>query len=152
MEQTGLHGHSSEVGGREYIIFAIDDPTEVTEFQKYLDDTKVGYKLLMGAYTNTSGEMVEEPSFIMQDVDFEEYVEQKGYADCQESVLHLGPCDARDRRPASIVYWDKIHNSGFFGDEAPIGWFQSCIEEVATAQPGYTYDPSTETFYACFEE
>lgn len=135
-KNSGLHGHSTVVGGEQYIIFASDLPTDET--LKVLDGYNVPYKKLKGSY---KGEL--EDSFIVNEKvfmlgKFPHHLIQK-----QESVLHLGVADARDKRPATLLYNDLIGDAKV----EKLGLFHSVPEEQAKEQDAWTYDPLQDQYF-----
>ena len=130
--QSGIWGHSSAAGNENYIIFCVGkEPRVAAAFRIWVTAMKLPFKSLKGRYNG-----VMEDSFIMREEDFQKV---KHWAANEETVLLLGPCDARDRRPAKL-----IHKGG--GIEH-IGMFRACSKNEALFRPSWTYDPSLDLYF-----
>lgn len=143
---NGTWGHSSATGGNSYVIFSVDrDNLSTVELQgrrqaliARMNDRKIGYKPLVGSWEGKT-----EQAFIIN-LDRLRDVWDLVKASEQDAVLVLGPCDARDRRPATIH--TVAETNSYY-----LGLFQSVTEKTAKTFPGWTYDPSTGEFFAVLD-
>jgi hypothetical protein len=127
-------GHSGSSGFDNFIIFCVgQDIRKVMAFRCWATSEKLSFKSLIGCYNGTM-----EYSFIVNAEDFHKV---EPWTAGQDSVLHLGRCDARDRRPAKLVYQS--------GREDEIGLMQSCRRETALSHQSWTYDPATGQYFIC---
>lgn len=127
-------GHSGSTGFDNFIIFCVGyNLRKVMAFRSWATDAEISFKNLIGCYNGTM-----EYSFIVKADDF---IHVEPWTANQESVLWLGHCDARDRRPAKLIYQT--------GYEESLGLMQSCRRETALAQQSWTFDPSTNYYFIC---
>ena len=142
----GVWGHSSELGAKSYYIFAVGDQSLITEkaFMQWCVNSNIDYKSLIGSYNG-----VTEHSFIVNS-DHIVSVAIGGWLDKQDSILHLGHCDSRDRRPATLFYLadGKGFNDPIRKPES-LGVFQSVSRAEAMAQMGWTFDPTLNEYFIC---
>lgn len=145
-DSNGIWGHSSAIGANEYYIFAVGDQTLITEkaFQQWCKNCHINYKPLVGSYAGKT-----EHSYIIGAADIIA-VAIAGWLNKQESILHLGACDSRDRRKATLFYLQEGRD---FNDPSKetvdLGVFQSVSREEAMQQAGWTYDPSIDEYFIC---
>jgi hypothetical protein len=92
------------------------------------------FKRLLGMYKGTA-----EQSFIMSRADFDEHVADSKWLNGEESILVLGAADARDHRPAALVYKD--------GRTVQLGRFKSVTRATALRSDCWTYDPLTREYF-----
>lgn len=138
--------HSSNVGADSFTIFAVSPSIVVNAaFVGFLVDENIGYKPLRGMWKGQS-----ELSYIVNNNDFATIV-QHGWLAGQEAILHLGPADSRDRRPAKAVYLDQHGwpSEDRSGAEKDMGVFVSVPREEAVLSDGWTVDISTGEYYIC---
>lgn len=144
----GIWGHSSQVGGEEYIIATMDNPKDLPELQDWFRDNvpvidgATGYKLLYGVW---KGER-EQPIMFNAKL----WGKLWGWFDNQEAIIVVGKTDARDRRPATFMA--PCFNCGHLEPIAALnGDKQQFFVEVeaaeAWAQDGYTFDPKYGRYY-----
>lgn len=112
-----------------YIIFASD--LDQAETIKQLGT--IPHKVLQGMYKG-----VKETSYI---VNLNERIEKLGLIDNQESILLLGMINENGNRDALLV----MNGS----EDVDLGEFVHADMDQVKASDGYTYDPSTETYYVC---
>lgn len=146
----GICGHSSDIGGTSYAIFSVDragdtNLVEVTSRRHavlaYMNKAGIPFKTVLGCYKGA-----QEVSFVVS-ADDAEAIGEAGFLKDQETILELGPCDARDRRPARLI---ALNPHGCGGTEqCQLGLFQEVPESTAKAQDGYSYDPTTGKYFAC---
>jgi len=134
----GVWGHSSVSGGENYIIFS--SHINLYTVEEILQSEGIGYKRLKGCYKNQT----ECAWIVNTNQAVENFLVFRSILSNQESVLLLGPTDARDRRPAALLY--------FRGDLDYLGLFQSVDKATALAQDAWTFDPSTNTYYIALSE
>lgn len=145
-DSSGIWGHSSPIGANHYYIFAVGDQSLITEkaFMQWCINRGINYKPLFGSYEGKT-----ENSFIIGSDDIIS-VAVAGWLDKQESILHLGACDSRDRRKATLFY---LQEGRGFNDasKAPVelGVFCSVPKDEAMAQAGWTYDPLLNEYFIC---
>lgn len=143
-QRGGLQGHSEKTGGNHYALFSVDtgklDAVTLTgkrqAMSAFLSATGIGHKTLIGSYDGNT-----EISWIIN-LDNLKQVYLTGMLNDQESILTLGACDARDRRPATL------HGIGNTWEKG-IGLFQSTTREKALKHRSWTYDPSTGNYFIC---
>ena len=129
-------GHSSLIGGNEYVIFASDRTFH--EVVSYMQPLGINYKVLFGFY---KGEY--EVSYMVRKADYNIYLQF--LTDTQECIMLVGPCDARDRRPATLLWF----SDGIFED---IGKIRSVSHEVAMESDAWSYDPQMHQFFVAKKE
>ena len=148
----GICGHSSDVGGRIYVIFSVDragetNLVEVTSrrhaVMAFMSAQGIPFKAVWGCYRHN-----QELSYVIRAADLAA-VGDAQYLAGQESFLKLGPCDARDRRPATLIFLNEHGTGSLPGEDKNLGLFQQVTEDIAKAQDGYTYDPTTGKYFAC---
>jgi hypothetical protein len=131
-----VHGHSSAIAAKNYVIFCLDDesPAARSAFQHWLTYQRIGFKPLLGMWHGKA-----EFPFIVSLRDWA-VVKDTGLVDKQECFLHLGACDRADRREAWLEWRENWEHLGHFGE---------VTEEEAKAEgnEGWTYDPSTLTYF-----
>lgn len=103
----------------------------VSAFRAWATAGGIPFKSLKGSYRGRI-----EDSFIVAATNFPKV---RKWADEQESVLHLGPCDARDRRPATLIYQQ--------GGREHLGLFRACGRNEALARSSWTYDPTQDLYF-----
>ncbi len=135
----GVTSHSSTVGQDSYCIFACNG--KETEFLKWAQDVDLRFKKVVGKWQGK-----EEPAFIINTKTLDLWLNffkpsTGGWLEGQECVLVLGPCDARDKRPANLVYED--------GRTEYQGLFQSITAKEAATRDDWMFDPSTNIHFAC---
>lgn len=136
---SGVWGHSSSIGANAYFIFAVSDDIAVNKaFMGWAAANSIGLKPLLGSYKGKT-----EHSYIANH-DNLGTIARCGWLKDQESVLILGPCNARDQRPAHL-YFPKT------GNQVQLGVLQSVDRDTALASDGWSYDPSTKTYYICID-
>lgn len=160
----GTWGHSSTVGGTEYAIFSVDRPGRSSlmavatrqAVQTFMSIRRISYKAVFGCY---DGQI--ELSYVIKLSDLRALLDS-GQLDRQESVLLLGKCDARDRRPAilrgitpledRLAAQAQFSKANIYGADLPsatltwaagLGYFVEVSPAIAKASIGWTYDPST---------
>lgn len=127
-------GHSSSIGSRAFVIFCVgQDIRKVAAFRIWATSENIGFKSLKGCYNGQT-----EDSFIVALTD---YPKVTPWTDGEDSVLVLGSCDARDRRPARLMFND--------GSSHHLGLFHSCSREEALKRQSWTYDPTQNTYFIC---
>ena len=87
------------------VIFAIDNNTDthtVAKFLRYMDTVRAMRKM-NGTVTHCIGywEGILEPSYMMDEIDYNAFVKDSGFVDDQDCVLHV-PGDTR--QPCALVY------------------------------------------------
>ncbi len=146
----GTWGHSDASGGTTYAIFSVDragdkDLIEITSrrhaVMAFMAGNGIDFKAVWGCYKG-----LQELSYVVETGDLPA-IADTGLIAGQESILELGACDARDRRPATLVY--LTHSSLSWIKREDLGLFQQVSEDVAKAQDGYTFDPTTNHYFAC---
>ena len=95
------------------------------------------FKQVSGVYTHDNGEKVKERSYIVP-AHHSPAVFEIAKQTNQESVLHLGP---ESNRPATLIYTDTK-------ERKLLGDFVAVSKVTAEALPAYTYDASSNTYYA----
>lgn len=141
-KDSGVWGHSGERGSDSYVIFAIDDqsPAAGAHFRNFMVAQGIGFKPLIGSYKG-----VIEQSYIINLNDWPTVLDTAAVKN-QESILFLGACTSRDRRPAELVYLlDGIPAEG-------LGTFRSVPEAEAKAQDSWTYCPQMKEYFICKHE
>lgn len=142
--KDGIWGHSSPVGAEEFSIFAVYKQTPAIEahFVVWCQNQGIGFKRLIGSYNGK-----RENSFIVNKRHMAKIMGM-GWLIGQESILHLGPCDSRDQRPASLAFLDA---DGYYNaaHNVPLGMFVSASHEEAMQHDAWTCDLSTNTYYIC---
>jgi hypothetical protein len=103
----------------------------VTAFRAWATAQGIAFKSLRGCYQGQA-----EDSFL---VPLEEFEKVKPWTVEQESILLLGPCDARDRRPATLLFED--------GSKHDLGLFRACTRTAALSRASWTYDPMQNTYF-----
>lgn len=146
----GIWGHSSVIGGEQYVIATPDNgPDGVRAVQDWfaanvpVKNGATGYKLLYGYW---KGER-EQPMIF----NYRHLGDLMPFFKNQECLLFLGPCDTLDRRPAffaSPSTYDGVH--GFHMTYA--GKFTEVSEEQAKASDCFTFDPAKGRYYLCIKE
>jgi hypothetical protein len=136
---NGVTPHSSDAGQGKYVIFSVS-VWNLVDLVQVLSSNNIGHKKLVGCYKGK-----EEDSWIIKYDDFP-LVFKAGLLGDQESVLILGPCDARDRRPAKLAFLNPLDNS------KELGKFHSVSEATAKAQDAWTYDPGSKEYFITTEE
>lgn len=125
-------GRSSPSISESYVIFCVgQDPVKIAAFRAWATDRQLGFKSLKGCY---KGQM--EESFITNLKNLP-YI-QKWLLE-EESILLLGPANARDVRPAELVYAN--------GKTEELGKFFSVGPETAKRYQSWTYDPLTDNYF-----
>jgi len=133
----GVTGHSSDMGNEQLVIFATTgDYDHIIEQLK--DAGVTWYKSLLGFYKGQ-----HEQCLLVKARDMPVIELRTDITDDQESVLHLGPCDARDRRDATLIHEDF--------QMTHLGKFQSTTAEIARGEGNtdYTYDLASDAYYIC---
>lgn len=127
-----IWGHSTPVGSRSYVIFCVgQEPRMVAAFRVWATAQGIAFKSLKGCYQGQT-----EDSFI---VGIEDFPKVRPWTAGQESVLLLGPCDARDRRSATLLFRD--------GGRQQLGKFHACSKAAALSRSAWTYDPSQNLYF-----
>lgn len=134
METGGTWGHSTVVGGQSYFITASHRPDA---FLGFLQEQGIGHKKVEGRWKG-----LVEDAFVINMNDLKK-VYASGWISQQECILVLGPCDARDRRPASL-HGVKIATWSY-----DAGIFQQVTKEEAinSSEDGYTFDPVQQAYF-----
>ncbi len=131
---SSVWGHSSPQGFEAYIIFCVGtDKKNIQAFRRWAKKEHLNYKSLVGCYLGQ-----RESSFI---TNARNYSHIEHWITSQDSILYLGSCDARDRRPAILCYKD--------GREDYLGKLVSVSADVAHQQHSWTYDPTQDTYFIC---
>lgn len=141
-KESGVWGHSSEVGGKAYLIICSNK--SVADVETRLGYAKVGFKRVQGCFQG-----ITENAWVVNYEEFAKADVQEQVGDLiadQASVLHLGDADARDRRPATLL---SDSPNGKFLVITYLGMFQSVTKEEALAQDAWTYDHSINTWFIC---
>ncbi len=156
----GIWGHSGFSGGESYLIATPDnDARGIMDVQDWFRDNvpvkdgSTGYKLVYGLY-----EGVREQSILFNarlwsedgvkgGIDTDKVKGLWGFFKKQKEVLLLGPADARDNRPATLLRVCTCCPHLF--SPCDIGKFTEVTKETALEADGYTYDPRTGRFYTC---
>lgn len=131
----GIWGHSTEVGFNKFVIGA------GLKLAKFLDKSEIKYKTLGGHYKGQN-----EPSYIFNSDNLPAVYEAQ-VLEGEESILCLGVCNARDERPAMLLYINE-DGSGPKGAWDLLGLFRSVTEEYARKQDSWTFDPTSLQYYA----
>lgn len=134
VETSSVWGHSSKIGGNRYVIFSHNHPGFM---ERTLENLGVSFKKVKGCYKG-----VEETAFVINYDNYTQTLENLLTHDCQESILVLGTSDARDKRPAELVFLES-------GQRRGIGLMQSVSEEEAKAQDAWTYDKLQNKYFIC---
>lgn len=142
-KDSGVWGHSGAHGSASYIIFAIDDTSIAggAQFRDWMTQHKIGFKALIGCYKG-----VTEQSYIINANDWAAVYETRACA-LQESILELGPCTARDKRPAKLIYQDWVKRPA-----EDIGFIQSVPEVEAKEYNSWSYDPQSKQYFICKQD
>lgn len=128
----GVWGHSSAGGQKEYVIFCVgQEPRMVSAFRAWAAAQGISFKSLKGCYKGKP-----EDSFLVAAEDFPSV---RHWTTREETVLHLGPANARDMCPATLLYQD--------GGRQPLGLFRSCSRTAAFSRSSWTYDPSQDIYF-----
>jgi len=122
------------------VIFAIDNNTDthtVAKFLHYLDTVRAMRKM-NGTVTHCVGmwEGILEPSYMMDQTDFDAHVKDSGFVDSQDCVLHV-PGDTR--QPCSLVYPD--------GKQESVGPMREVSASEAMQSVGWTYVQATGKYF-----
>ena len=122
------------------VIFAIDNNTDthtVAKFLRYLDTVRAMRKM-NGTVTHCIGcwEGILEPSYMMDQVDYDAHVKDSGFVDKQVCVLHV-PGDTR--QPCTLVYPDGKHES--------VGPMREVSASEALQAMGWTYVQATGKYF-----
>lgn len=132
----GIWGHSSVVGGKSCAIASSDIAVNLTE--EKLRQCNVNFKRVINHWegkTETSW-IISWSDLLREDI----RDELDGLFNGQECIIHLGPCDARDRRPATQL-------SKKLMDIRYLGLFQAVTIEEAQDNGNFTYDASSNTWF-----
>ena len=122
------------------VIFAIDNNTDthrVAKFLRYMDTVRAMRKM-NGTLTHCIGcwEGILEPSYMMDEIDFDKFVKGSGYIEDQECVLHV-PGDTR--QPCTLVYPNGVtHN---------VGTMREAPASEALQATGWTYVQATGKYF-----
>jgi len=135
MTESGLWGHSSPSGGKEYIIFSSVESRESVE--RKLSLNSIDYKHMKGSY---NGEL-EDVWIVGQDDYSNFFAIFRDLTFGQETILWLGKCTERDTRPAELVWIEKDNETEKLGE------MHSVSREYAKMQPSWTYDYEFNTYY-----
>lgn len=136
LETGGTWGHSSVVGGNSYFITSADSPNN---FAIWLATEGIGNKEVKGYW---QGE--PERAWVINMADLKK-VYGSGWINTQECILVLGPCDARDRRPASL------HGVAKRTWCIECGHLYSTTREIAMGKDGYMFDPTSGEYFLTTE-
>lgn len=124
-----------------YVIFSIDNAHELhakAKFLRYVDTLRAMDKLqgnmvlAIGYYKG-----VLEPSFVMLEQDFDEFVRHRGFVDGQESVLHVW-----DKR----MFCELEYLNSTQLDEHSHRLYEVSAEEALTSE-GFTYRPDLNKYW-----
>jgi hypothetical protein len=124
-----------------YVIFSIDNAHELhakAKFLRYVDTLRAMDKLqgnmalAIGYYKG-----VLEPSFVMLEQDFDEFVRYRGFVDNQESVLHVW-----DKR----MFCELEYLNSTQLDENRCRLYEVSAEEAFTSE-GFTYRPDLNKYW-----
>jgi len=98
--------------------------------EQYMVASSIPFEKCVGGYTMAYGEVVEEPSFLIDMKNFLRIV-TSGFCRYQESFLVLKEQDHHGHRYAELVYTRNMA-------QEIIGKYQHVSEEVARASVGWT--------------
>ena len=126
----------------EKVIFAIDNPSDLHQvacFTRFLDTQRALGKLT-GHVAQCIGhwEGGLEPSYMMNAVDYYEFVEKSGYVTNQICVLHV-PSD--NRQPC--------HTSTSFGMNESVGHMRSVDKADLNLVDPWTYVMESKEYFQC---
>jgi hypothetical protein len=132
-----IGARSSAQGSERYVIFCVGlDQRIVMAFRAWARARGLKFKSLNGCYKGQT-----EDSFIINAKDFRKVAV---WTQNQESILLLGPCNARDQRPAMLLYQD--------GGQEFLGWLRSVPANQALSSDAWTYDPTQDAYFVCRRE
>ena len=122
------------------VIFAIDNNTNthtVAKFMRYLDTVRAMRKM-NGTVTHCIGywEGTLEPSYMMDQTDFDVHVKDSGFVDGQDCVLHV-PGDTR--QPCTIVEPNGTQHS--------VGPMREVTASEAMKAAAWTYVQATGKYF-----
>ena len=122
------------------VIFAIDNNTDthtVSKFLRYIDTIRAMHRI-NGPVVHCIGcwEGILEPSYMMDQIDYDNFVKRSGYVDAQECVMHV-PGDTR--QPCSLVYPNGVTHS--------IGVMREVPADEALQATGWTYVMATSKYF-----
>ena len=127
------------------VIFSIDNVSSLhtmATFTRFLD-TKRAMGKLVGSVTlcvgSYKGEL--EPSFMMNEVDFNKFIRGTDWIDDQESILNV-PGDVR--QPCTLEYLASGHVEAL-GPMKEVFWCTAGLPEY----DGWTYVPATGKYFTC---
>jgi hypothetical protein len=132
LETGGTWGHSTVVGGNSYFISSSYNPTGLLAF---LQEHGIGHKEVRGKWRDE-----EERAFVINMNDLKK-VYASGWISQEECILVLGPCEARDRRPASL---HGVKNATWSYDA---GLFYQITREEAMNADGWMFDPTQQAYF-----
>jgi len=137
-QQSATWGHS-QPHEQDHIIFSGSDTLTLAV---KLDQMGIEYKKVFGCYKGQ-----REISFITNAKHWNDITLLPELQD-EESILHLGDHDARDRRKATLRYLIGVGSLGIWFTSEYIGQFRSTSKEIALQQDNYSFDPSgSGTYY-----
>lgn len=129
-----LHGHSSANAAQQYIIFSLDDqsPAAMAHFRHWCAANGIDRKTVLGRYNGKA-----EYSELVKLGDWFTNICVTSLVANQESILFLDLMNARDRRPAQLIYLDgRVNYIELLGELGEVS------REEALASDAYTFDPS----------
>lgn len=131
---SGIWARSSPIGQKEWVIFCVGQSLiRITAFYSYARDRGLNVKRLMGCYKGK-----QEQSFLIAREDFPQV---EDWTRDEDSILVLGRADARNQCPATLVYAN--------GRQEKLGLFRSVSRDIALSSESWTFDPMTQTYFAC---
>ena len=126
----------------EKVIFAIDNPHDIHQvacFTRFID-TQRALNRLTGGVVQCIGhwEGILEPSYMMNAVDYYEFVEKSGYVTNQICVLHV-PGDTRQ----------PCHTQTSYGMTENVGRMVKVDKSELNIVDPWTYVIKTEEYFQC---
>ena len=139
----GIWGHSSSSATDEYLIFCVgNDKVREAMFRSWATADNVGFKSLIGCYKG-----VTEAAFI---VNLRQANKCHRWYENEATVLQLSGLFrdgvAYGRRHARLM-----DVAGGY-EIAALGAFRETPQAVALAQPSWTYDPATATYWTTTQQ
>ena len=140
MTITKSNYHSTEAD-KTYVLFAVDQPCEELT-PEWLSRLDIPFKELTGCYQGET-----EASYLVAWDEWQLFqLSAPAFILCQETVLVLGPSSKDGSRPAILQ-----HFNGLIAPEY-LGVFAQTSKEEALRSKGWTFDPSTKTYFTCMKE
>jgi hypothetical protein len=137
---SGVCAHSGASAYETFYVFEVGSVLRSQEFNAWALDKGLRFKRVLGSY-----EGKPNYAFIVAASDFR-MTDMFRWLKGQESVLELGPLAGRGARPAKLIWLDS---EGWYSGrpDTPLGRLYATTRDYALRQPGWTYDPETDTYF-----